>query len=79
MYGYSTMMLGYGAAHWIAMLLALVVILYPIGRILGRLGFAPLLAIAAVIPVVNVVALWILAFIQWPNRGGTVTPGGSAP
>ena len=79
MYGHSTMMLGYGAAHWIAMLVMLLIILYPIGRILGRLGFAPLLAIAAVIPLVNVIALWALAFVEWPRRGGGVTPGASQP
>ena len=79
MYDHSTMMLGYGAAHWVAMLVVLLIVLYPIGRILRRLGFAPLLALAAVVPLVNVIALWVLAFVDWPKRSGPVTPGTSQP
>jgi hypothetical protein len=72
MYWHS--MIGYGPVHWLAMLVALVVVLYPVGRILARLGFPPLLAILAVIPLANLVALWVLAFIEWPKRGGSGAP-----
>jgi len=44
-------------------LLGLVV--YPIGRILSRMGFAPVLAVLAIIPGVNLIALWIVAFLPW--------------
>jgi len=34
------------------------------------MGFSPLWAIVMFIPLVNLVALWILAFTEWP--GGRV-------
>jgi hypothetical protein len=41
------------------------VVAYPIGRILGRIGFSPFWSIVAFIPFVNLIALWVLAFIDW--------------
>ena len=72
MYWHS-MTMGYGPVHWIGMLVALALILYPLGRILARLGFAPLLAVLAVIPLANLIALWVLAFIEWPKPKGRET------
>jgi hypothetical protein len=40
----------------------------PIGFILKRLGFNPLWALLAFVPAVGVPALWLLAFIGWPQR-----------
>ena len=34
----STGMMGLGLGHWIVMILALGLVLYPVGRILARLG-----------------------------------------
>jgi hypothetical protein len=43
--------------------------LYPTGRILRRLGFSPLWSILMFLPLINVIALWLLAFSEWPaNR-----------
>lgn len=73
----STGMMGLGLGHWIVMILALGLVLYPVGRILARLGFSPLLSILAILPLVNLAALWILAFIDWPKRGHTGADRGS--
>jgi hypothetical protein len=43
----------------------------PIGFILKRLGFNPLWALLAFVPAVGVPALWLLAFIGWPQRAQT--------
>lgn len=69
-----TDMMGYGGSHWIMLAVAIVIVLYPVARILGRMGFSPFLAILAVIPFLNLVALWIVAFIEWP-KGGPSAPG----
>lgn len=45
-------------------------ILFPAVRILRRTGYSPWLAIAALIPVANLVLLWFIAFSPW-----TVNPG----
>jgi hypothetical protein len=45
-----------------------VLVVYPVGRILGRIGFSPFWSIMAFIPVLNLVALWVLALVDWPKR-----------
>jgi len=44
-----------------------VVVVIPIARILGRIGFNQWWAAVAIIPLVNLVFLWIFAFIDWPR------------
>jgi hypothetical protein len=57
---------GLGVAHWLLFAAMVAVFLYPIGRILGRLGISPFWSVLALVPLVNLVALWILAFADWP-------------
>ena len=45
------------------------VVVYPVGRILNRIGFSPLWAIVIFIPLLNLIALWIVAFTEWPGAG----------
>lgn len=54
--------------HWMLVALTAGLVLYPVGRILGRMGFSSLLAVVALLPFVNLLALWIVAFIDWPKR-----------
>ena len=60
-------LIGYGFGPWLALAVTIAMVLYPAGRILRRMGLSPLLAIVAFIPPINVIALWILAFIGWPR------------
>lgn len=59
----------FGPGAWLMMWLAALVVLYPIGRILGRIGLSPLWALVALVPLLNLIALWVLAFAEWPERG----------
>lgn len=62
------MMIGYWSAwHWIAFVLFVTLLLYPIGRILARIGFSPLWSIIALVPLANLVGLWIVALQEWPR------------
>jgi hypothetical protein len=72
MMGESGMVMGYWSAwHWIVFVASAALLLYPIGRILNRIGFSPLWAVVAVIPLANVVGLWIVALAAWPrDKGG---------
>lgn len=45
----------------------IVIILYPIGRILNRIGLSPFWSVLALIPLVNLISLWIFAFVDWPR------------
>jgi hypothetical protein len=40
----------------------------PLGIFLKRIGFNPLWALLAFVPAIGVPALWLLAFIRWPQR-----------
>ena len=73
MYGWSEMG-DYGAAHWLFFIIFIIAIAYPIGRILRRLGFSPFWSLLAFIPMINLIALWMLALIEWPSEG-TSHPG----
>ena len=61
-------MAGYGVGHWLAFTVMAAVILYPIGRILGRVGLSPFWSIVALVPLLNLIGLWVLAFIDWPTK-----------
>jgi hypothetical protein len=62
-------MMGYGFGHWIAFIVVAVAFLYPIGKVLRRVGFSPLWSLLAVVPFVNLVALWVFAFTDWLKEG----------
>lgn len=68
MMGDWTMMAGYGAAHWIMFVVVAVLVLYPTGRILSRLGLSPFWSLLAFVPILNLIGLWFLAFIDWPGQ-----------
>lgn len=52
---------------WGIVLFALVFVI-PCWRIVRKAGFEGAWALLAFIPVVNIVALWIFAFMRWPNE-----------
>lgn len=49
---------------------ALVIIAYmfPMTKIVMRTGFSPLFSLLLLVPVVNILALYYLAFARWPNQ-----------
>ena len=55
-------------------------VLYPTGRILQRLGFSPIWSVVAMIPLANLIGLWVIAMIPWPREGygSPATPVSSA-
>ncbi|MCZ8350295.1 MAG: hypothetical protein O9352_10260 [Rhizobium sp.] len=66
--GYGWMMgAGWGIGHWLMFAVMAAVILYPIGLILKRLGFSPFWSVLALVPGVNLIALWILALTSSTN------------
>jgi hypothetical protein len=71
MFGHD--MMGYWSVwHWIIFGLSVALILFPVGRILGRLGFSPFWSVLALIPLVNLVALWVLALAPWRRDTGGI-------
>ncbi|MDR7132820.1 hypothetical protein J2X06_000019 [Lysobacter niastensis] len=48
--------------HWVIALTFLV----PLWRIVSKAGFPGPLSLLALVPLVNVVLLWVFAFARWP-------------
>lgn len=65
---YGVMAAHWSAIHWILFALGVAVIVYPVGRLLRRLGLSPYWSVIALIPMVNVVGLWVLAMSEWPRE-----------
>jgi len=65
--------------HWFILIFFIVALGVPIAKILGRLGFSKWLTIVYFIPFVNIVGIWILAYVRWPavNREQERRPGRS--
>ncbi|MBZ0225376.1 MAG: hypothetical protein WBG44_09095 [Comamonas sp.] len=64
MYGYEWS--GWFGLHWLTMLLGAVVIVLPFWRIFAKAGFSGWLSLLMLIPMVNLIALYVLAFSDWP-------------
>jgi hypothetical protein len=47
-------------------------ICYPISRVLKRLGFSGWWSLLAIVPLANLVSLWIVAFTPWPRDGRAI-------
>jgi hypothetical protein len=57
--------------HWLIiavpfLLLVGVPLGVPAARILKRAGFSPWWCLVAIVPLVNLLALWVFAFVDWP-------------
>lgn len=76
MMGYWLDMSGYGIGHWSVFIVMVVAFVYPIGRILRRIGWSPFWSIVALIPLVNLVGLWIVAFADWPDTNAASSAEG---
>ena len=63
-------------------MLVLAITLWLASRVLERTGYSPWLALLGLIPLVNIVLLWVFAWADWPRTGPAVptgTTGGRGP
>lgn len=54
--------------HLLVLLFIPVFLLVPCWRIVARAGFPGALALLLWVPVVNLIALWVFAFVRWPAQ-----------
>jgi ABC-type glycerol-3-phosphate transport system permease component len=47
--------------------IVLIAFAVPVARILRRLGFSRAWAILSLIPIANIIAVWVLAYSKWPS------------
>jgi lipopolysaccharide export LptBFGC system permease protein LptF len=65
-----------GEFHGSGMLVLLIFVIVPIWKIVSKAGYSGAWSLLSVVPVVNLVALWIFAWSRWPleqNRGGNAS------
>jgi uncharacterized membrane protein YhaH (DUF805 family) len=53
--------------HWIVTLLLLFVGLFPASKILAKAGYSGWWCLLALVPILNIIMLWVFAFSSWPN------------
>lgn len=51
----------------LVLLITAVVTVWPYCRVLSRLGFSPWLGLLVLVPIVNIIALWLFAYARWPR------------
>lgn len=58
--------------HWIIVLFIvlfwLAIFVVPTWRIVRKAGFPGVLSLLALVPGVNLILLWVFAFVKWPNE-----------
>jgi hypothetical protein len=52
--------------HWLILIIICLVYFVPIWRIVSKAGFPGALSLLSVIPIVNIILLWVFAFTKWP-------------
>ena len=52
--------------HWLIVVLWLALFLVPAWRIAAKAGFPGALSLLLVIPLLNIVLIWVFAFMKWP-------------
>jgi hypothetical protein len=66
---------GWGTTWLVFVVIAVV----PFWRICNRVGHSPWLSLLVIVPVINLIFIYYLAFGDWPSdRKGTAVPGSAA-
>ena len=52
--------------HWIIVLVIMAVPLWFFSRAVRKAGFSPWWAALGIVPVVNIIMLWVFAYAKWP-------------
>ena len=63
--------------HWLVVLFIYLIIYmiigFPVAHILRRMGYSRWWSVLSIVPVANLLGLWLLAFIDWPITRNQVT------
>ena len=59
--------------HWVVVIVVLLVYFVPIFKITQKAGYSGWWCLIMVVPLVNIVMLWVFAFANWPSLRGRST------
>ena len=54
--------------HWGGTLLFALIFLIPAWKIVSKAGYSGAWSLFALVPVINVIMLWVFAFAKWPRN-----------
>jgi len=58
--------------HWGGALIFALIFVIPAWKIVAKAGYAGAWSLFALVPVINIIMLWVFAFSTWPgHKGGT--------
>jgi hypothetical protein len=63
-------MAGFSIVHWFIIVIVLFLIVVPYWRIVSKMGFPGALSLLFFVPLLNLILLWVLAFVTWPIEKG---------
>jgi uncharacterized membrane protein YhaH (DUF805 family) len=52
--------------HWVIVLVVLFIGLFPSVKILNKAGYSGWWSLLTLVPLVNIVMIWVFAFADWP-------------
>lgn len=61
-------MRSFSAWHILVVLMYLAVFVIPCWKILSKAGYSGAWSLLALVPIVNVIMLWVFAFTTWPSQ-----------
>jgi hypothetical protein len=59
-------MISFSIWHWLILFVYLGIIVVPCWRIVGKAGYSGALSLLTLVPLVNIILLWVFAFSNWP-------------
>ncbi len=57
---------GFSILHWIVFIVVAAIYFVPVVKILNRAGYSGWWSLLGLLPIVNVIALWVFAYAKWP-------------
>jgi hypothetical protein len=57
--------------HWIVVIVIAAIYFIPTIKILNKAGYTGWWSVLSLIPLVNIIMLWVFAFADWPSLQGS--------
>ena len=65
--------------HWLIVFLVIAFIVWPGVRILHKAGYSGWWSLLMLVPLVNIIVIWLFAFAKWPRLAAGGPPGTGKP
>jgi hypothetical protein len=66
--------MGFSVVHWLILLVVLSIWVIPAVKIVQKAGYSGWWVALAIVPLINIVMLWVFAFADWPSLARRTEP-----